>query len=418
MRYSALKGVRDVFPPEIHLWQRAETLAAEVFRCYGFQEIRPPVIEPTELFTRSIGEATDIVEKEMYTFPDRAGRSITLRPEGTAPVVRAYIENRLHGLPAPQKFYYSGPMFRYERPQKGRFRQFYQIGAEAFGLASPELDGELLAMLYSFLKRLGLQELRVEINSIGCNECRPGFRQAILEFFASRLDGLCPDCGRRYETNPLRILDCKVERCAALRHGSPKVADFLCAGCRGHFDAVRESLGLRNVPYVVNQDLVRGLDYYTRTTFEVTSEHLGAQKAVAAGGRYDRLVEEFGGPPTPAIGFAVGMERLTALLGEAGNLKVPAPDVFIATLGGPAVREAVLIAEKLRSSGFWAEVAYDNSSLKSQLRRADRLAARYAFVIGDDEIASGRIRWKNLRSHAEGDLPAGDLAGFISGHLV
>lgn len=386
----------------------------EIFSIYGFQEIRPPIIEATGLFTRSIGETTDIVEKEMYTFPDKAGRSITLRPEGTAPVVRAYVENHLYNLPSPQKFYYSGPMFRYERPQKGRFRQFYQIGVEAFGSASPEMDGEILSMLKALLERLGIRGANFEINSIGCEKCRPPYKRALLDFFSGKRNDLCPDCQRRYEYNPLRILDCKVERCIELRRGAPKVIDFLCNDCKEHFEKVLSLLKLLTIPYEINPDMVRGLDYYTRTTFEVTSEHLGSQKAVAAGGRYDGLVEEFGGPPTPAIGFAIGMERLTALLKEKEGIDVPFPCIFIATLGQNAATEGLLMADRFRAKGLWTEVGYDGSSLRSQLRKADRLSSRYVFIIGDDELSSGRLKWKNLGDGSQGEIEIGKADEFIS----
>lgn len=416
-RYNALKGVQDILPPDIYLWQKAESVARQIFVSYGFQEIKPPIIESTALFTRSIGETTDIVEKEMYTFPDKAGRSITLRPEGTASVVRAYVEHHLHMQPSPQKFFYSGPMFRYERPQKGRFRQFYQIGVEAFGVATPELDGEVISMLKTLLERLGLRELNFEVNSIGCEKCRPSYRSSLQDFFSARLDALCPDCTRRYEFNPLRILDCKVERCIETRKGVPKVTDFLCGECKDHFEGVLSVLRLLHIPHVVNPDMVRGLDYYTRTTFEVTTEHLGSQKAVAAGGRYDRLVEEFGGPSTPGIGFAIGMERLTALLKETGGTEVPSPQVFIASIGKKASREGLLMAERFRAKGLWVEVGYEGS-LRSQLRRADKLASHYVFIMGDDELSSGRIQWKDLRDGSQGEVEITQVEEFISPRLT
>jgi histidyl-tRNA synthetase len=399
------------------MWQKVEALAKEVFTLYGFQEIRPPIIESTGLFARSIGETTDIVEKEMYTFPDKAGRSITLRPEGTASVVRAYVEHHLYNLPSPQKFYYSGPMFRYERPQKGRFRQFHQIGVEAFGVAAPLLDAEVITMLKIFLERLGLKGVKFEVNSIGCENCRPAYRKALQDFFSSRIEDLCPDCKRRYEQNPLRILDCKVERCIELRRGAPRVTDFLCRECRDHFDQVLSALSLQSIPSVLNPDMVRGLDYYTRTTFEVTSEHLGAQKAVAAGGRYDRLVEEFGGPPTPGIGFAIGMERLTTLLRDNGGAVAAFPDVYIAPIGEKATKEAFLIAGRLRARGVWAEAGYDNASLRSQLRKADRLSARYVLILGDDELSSGMVKWKNLRDGSHGEVDIRGIEEFLSAAL-
>lgn len=414
MRYNALKGVQDIFPPDIYIWQKAESLAKEVFLSYGFQEIRLPIIESTGLFVRSIGEVTDIVEKEMYTFSDKAGRSVTLRPEGTASVVRAYVENNLHTMPSPQKFFYSGPMFRYERPQKGRFRQFYQIGVEAFGLAAPEMDAEMVLMLRNLFEALGLTHLNFEVNSIGCDKCRPDYRKALASFFAGKINEFCPDCQRRRENNPLRILDCKVGRCIDLRKGAPSVTAFLCADCRGHFEKVLSILRTMSISHTVNPNMVRGLDYYTGTIFEVAGEHLGAQKAVAAGGRYDNLVEEFGGPRTPAIGFAIGMERLAALLKEGSEMPVPTPDIFIATIGERAITEGLSISEGLRSKGLWVEVGYERSSLKSQLRRADRLVSKYVFIIGDDELSSGKIKWKRLSDGAQGEKNINRLGEFVA----
>ncbi len=412
MKYSALKGVHDLFPPDIYIWQKVESIADEVFSAYGFHELRVPIIESTDIFVRSIGETTDIVEKEMYTFPDKANRSITLRPEGTAPVVRCYIENHLYNQPSPQKFFYSGPMFRYERPQKGRFRQFYQIGVEAFGVPEPKLDAEILSMLKLFLERLGLKELSFEVNSIGCEKCRPDYKKALIDFFASKTVNLCPDCKRRYTQNPLRILDCKVDSCIELRAGAPQVTNYLCNECKEHFEEFQSSLKLLNISYIINPNMVRGLDYYTRTTFEVTSEHLGAQKAVAAGGRYDRLVEEFGGPPTPAIGFAIGMERLVEILKNKSETLETSPKVVLATIGKEADKEGLSIAEKLRAKGISVELGYGNSSLKSQMRRADRLKADYVVIIGDDELKSGRIKWKNLKDGSQGEIGIWEIEGF------
>jgi histidyl-tRNA synthetase len=413
-RYRGLKGMRDILTPDIYIWQRVETVASEIFSSYGFQEIRTPVAESTDVFTRSIGENTDIVEKEMYTFNDKGGRSISLRPEGTASVVRSYVENHLFNLPSPQKYYYCGPMFRYERPQSGRFRQFYQVGVESFGSPQAAMDAEILSMLRHFLTRLGLTTLNFQVNSIGCRECRPRYREALLGFFSSRLDGLCADCRRRYTQNPLRILDCKVERCIELRRGAPKVTDYICDDCRRHFERLLSLLTRLGVPHTVNPDMVRGLDYYTRTTFEVTSENLGAQNAVAAGGRYDRLVGEFGGPETPAIGFAVGMERIVELLKNVAGQEVPVPHVFIADMGERANNEGLAIADNLRQAGLWVEVGDPESSLKSQMRRADRLAAEYVLIIGDEEIDSGRLKWKKLSDSTQGELPVSEIVGFFS----
>jgi histidyl-tRNA synthetase len=413
MKYSGLKGMEDILPPEISIWQAVESTARDIFGRYGFREIRVPVLESTDIFIRGIGEATDIVEKEMYTFNDKGNRSVTMRPEGTAPVVRCFVEKGLHTLSSPQKFWYSGPMFRYERPQKGRFRQFYQIGAEAFGIGRPQMDAELIIMLKNLLEQIGLSDLNFEINSIGCAECRPAYRQALLDFFGGKLAEYCPDCQRRYETNPLRILDCKVSRCGELKQGAPVVTDYLCDECRAHFEEVLSILDVFKVPYTLNPHLVRGLDYYTKTTFEVTSEHLGAQKAVAAGGRYDRLVEEFGGPATPAIGFAIGLERLVTLLKEKRGIAIPVPKVFVATLGKEADIEGFRITESLRAQGIWAEQSYGSTSLKSQLRHADRLGAMFALIIGENELKAGKVQWKNLLKKEQGEVAASEITSLF-----
>ena len=413
--YKALKGMKDIMPPDIHIWQDVEKKARDVFASYGFLEIRTPIVESTPVFTRSIGESTDIVEKEMYTFEDKARRSVTLRPEGTASVVRCYIENHLYNLPSPQKFYYLGPMFRYERPQSGRFRQFYQIGVEAFGSPRPEMDAEVISMLSHLLGGIGLQTPHFQVNSIGDEKCRPGFKEALLAYFAGSLDDLCTDCQRRYSQNPLRILDCKVPRCIEIRKDAPRVTDHLCEDCRSHFERLLALLEMLGIPHSVNPEMVRGLDYYTRTTFEVTSENLGAQNAVAAGGRYDRLVKEFGGPETPAIGFALGMERIVELLKTLVKYDLPAPEVFIAALGERAGEEGVRIIDDLREKGIWAELGDGTSSLKSQMRRADRLSAKYVFVIGDDEIQSGMVGWKRLSDSATGRVQIAGVGDFITG---
>ncbi len=413
MRYNAVKGVQDVLPPDIYLWQRVESAAAEVFGAFGFVEIRAPIMEFTEVFVRSIGETSDIVEKEMYTFEDKGGRSITLRPEGTAPVVRCYVQNHLYRRPSPQKFYYKGPMFRYERPQRGRLRQFYQIGVEAFGDPGPGIDAEVLSMLGQFLARVGLVSLSFEINSIGCEACRPSYKEALKGFFSGKEESLCPDCRRRLGTNPLRVLDCKVPGCIEIRKNAPLVGDYLCDGCRTHFDELKELLELVGVSYVVNPSMMRGLDYYTRTTFEVTSEALGAQNAVAAGGRYDGLVEEFGGPPTPAIGFAVGMERLVELLKDSAPPS-PSPQVFIATLGKEASRKAIVIADRLRAGGVWAETGLHENSLRSQMKRADKMGASYVLFLGEDELASGTAGWKRLDDGSEGKVAIEEVSEFFA----
>ncbi len=412
--YKALKGMQDVLPPDIYLWKKIEDTAEEIFTAYGYRPIRPPIAETTDLFTRSIGENTDIVEKEMYTFNDKAGRSVTLRPEGTASVVRSYVEHHLYTLPSPQKYYYSGPMFRYERPQSGRLRQFYQIGAEVFGTAYPWMDAEMLSMLRHFLERLHLSDLSIEVNSIGCRQCRPAYKTALLDFFSDKLDQLCVDCKRRYTVNPLRILDCKVVGCTAVRKEAPRVPDHHCRDCEAHFERFQATLRDFGITYNVNPEMVRGLDYYTRTIFEITSKYLGAQNAVVAGGRYDDLVKEFGGPDTPAIGFAAGMERIVELLNKSGASSLPSPDVFISLLGEQACRKGLLIADDLRTKGFWVELGDPEASLKSQMRRADKLSARYVFVIGDKEVDSGNVHWKKLSDASQGQISLSGIYDFLA----
>ena len=413
-RFPALRGIPDVLPPETSLWNKIENAACEVFGSYGYDEIRPPVMEPTELYLRSIGPSSDIVSKEMYSFTDKGGRGISLRPEGTAGVVRAYVEHNLAMLPAPQKFFYRGPMFRYERPQKGRQRQFYQIGAECFGSSHPGMDAELILMLMAFLDKADVAcALSLEINSIGCPRCRPVFKDRLKEYFAPRLTELCPDCQRRFEQNPLRILDCKAGRCIEIGREAPLISDSLCDECREHFNSVLALLDAAKTQYAVNPRMVRGLDYYTRTVFEVKAGGLGSQDAVAAGGRYDLLVAEFGGPETPALGFAAGMERLVKIKG-AEELKNYYPEVFIAPLGNEAgVKNAALaLAGQLRSRGMRVEVGWDGS-LKSRMRKADRMNAGLAVIIGEDELKTGEYKWKNLKTGASGEGGPDEIHGLL-----
>jgi len=403
MKIQSIRGVRDILPGEIEKWQWVEAVARDVFARYGFQEIRLPVFEKTALFARSIGETTDIVEKEMYTFTDRGGEQITLRPEGTASVVRAYIEHKLYNPPSVLKLYYLGPMFRYERPQAGRFRQFYQIGIEAMGSASPLVDVEVMTLLLDFFAALGIEGLKLEINSLGCPECRPAYREALKDAIRPHLGDLCANCNQRYERNPLRVLDCKVERDREIAAALPRFQDHWCAACRENFSAVRDLLEAAGAPFTVNPLLVRGLDYYSRTTFEVVSGNLGAQNAVCGGGRYDSLVEEFEGPSTPCFGFALGMERLISLLPE-GATSPPAPDVFIVALGDAAARASIGLASRLRKAGLKVERDYDGGSMKSQMRKANRQGARLVLMVGDNEIATGKFALKNMQTGEQVDV--------------
>lgn len=394
MALTAVKGFNDILPDESGRWQYIEQTARRVFELNGFGEIRVPVMEKTELFCRSIGDATDIVEKEMYTFTDKGGNSVTLRPEGTAGVMRAFIEHKLYALDPIAKLYYLGPMFRYERPQKGRYRQFHQIGAELTGVNDPLADAQVLNMLTSFFREIGLTEPTLQINSLGCPECRPAYRAALRSFLEERMGLLCDDCKRRFETNPLRTLDCKVPGCIEATIGAPSVLEHLCSGCDDHFSSVRRYLDLSATPYSINSRMVRGLDYYTRTTFEMVTGLLGSQSAVAAGGRYDGLISQLGGPAIPGIGFAMGLERIALLLGSQEFATTP--DLFIATMGGGERDVAFRLMDGLLKSGVRVEMDYEGKSLKSQMRRADKLKAQFSVVIGEDEVASGRASFKRM----------------------
>jgi histidyl-tRNA synthetase len=404
MKYKTLKGIHDIYPPDIFIWHKIEAVARGIFKSYGFHEIRLPIIETTDIFTRSIGETSDIVEKEMYTFTDKGGRSVTMRPEGTAPFIRAYVEHHLHNEPAPQKHYYMGPMFRYERPQAGRQRQFYQIGVEALGVEDPKVDAEVISMLSQMLEGIGLKNLNFQVTSIGCPECRPGYKTALKEYLQDKLESFCSDCRRRFETNPLRILDCKVPGCIKEREGSPAVIDYLCNDCDEHFNSLKNYLKLLNVPHTINPNLVRGLDYYTKTAFEVTSESLGSQNAVAAGGRYDSLVKDFGGPDTPGIGFAMGMERIIPLIKD--SMETPeGPDIFFCSLGEKEAQLALSLATGLRKEGLWAEISYEEASIKSQMRKANRIKAKHVIVIGEEELKNNTIQLKVMESGEISKLP-------------
>ncbi|MCS7215117.1 MAG: histidine--tRNA ligase [Thermodesulfovibrio sp.] len=403
MKYSLLRGMQDIFSEQIYLWQYIEENARKILENFNFQEIRTPIVENAELFLRSIGEDTDIVEKEMYIFYDKKGRKVALRPEGTASVVRAYIQHNLFNNPAPQKFYYFGPMFRYERPQKGRFRQFHQIGVEAFGVSSPWMDAELIYLLKIFLEKLNINNLIYEINSLGCKNCRPQYRRVLFNFLADKVNQLCNDCQRRFEKNPLRILDCKVPSCKETLKDIPLITDFLCQDCKEHFISLQKELNEMNISYIVNPRIVRGLDYYTRTVFEVTTTMLGAQNAIAAGGRYDDLVESFGGPSTPASGFAIGMERLVELCLNSLSLKPKKPFVYVAYTGSSVEKDARKLVNLLRNINIPTETAYENISLKSQLRKADKAGATIVVIVGEEELKKNVYRWKNMKEHSQGE---------------
>ncbi len=394
MALTAIKGFNDILPDESGRWQYIEKSARRIFELNGFSEIRVPIMEKTELFCRSIGDATDIVEKEMYTFTDKGENSVTLRPEGTAGVMRALIEHKLYAQDPVSKLYYLGPMFRYERPQKGRYRQFHQIGAEITGVHDPLADAQVLNMLSAFFREIGLDEPSLQINSLGCPECRPAYRTALLTFLDGRLESLCEDCKRRYVTNPLRTLDCKVPGCIEATKGAPAVLEHLCTACDEHFSSVRRYLDLSGTVYALNTRMVRGLDYYTRTTFEMVTSLLGSQSAVAAGGRYDGLISQLGGPEIPGIGFAMGLERVALLLSQKEFSLIP--DLFIATMGAGERDVAFKLMGGLLKAGVRVEMDYEGKSLKSQMRRADKLKARFSVVIGQDEVASGKASFKRM----------------------
>ena len=415
MKIQSIRGVKDILPDEIWKWQYIESVAHNIFPRYGFREIRLPIFEDTRLFSRSIGEATDIVEKEMYTFNDRGGDSITLRPEGTASVVRAYVQHKMYNPPSVLKMFYIGPMFRYERPQAGRLRQFNQIGVEAMGSPSPIVDVEVMTMLMEFFRELGLNNIKLEINSLGSQECRPRYRELLKAEIEKSLDQLCSNCKARYQSNPLRVLDCKVEQCGKVAVGLPKIIDHLDAASAEHFSEVRSLLDSASTPYSVNASLVRGLDYYNRTAFEVTSKNLGAQNAICGGGRYDTLVEELDGPSTPCFGFALGLERLVSLVpfNDMKNLQ-KYPDVFIVCLGEETKTTGFQIAHELRLKGFWVERDYEMGSMKSQMRKANKTQSRFSLILGENEIRSGKFILKNMETGEQKECSAQELATEIA----
>ncbi len=409
MEFQSIKGFKDILPGESTIWQRLAAEARRQFAAFGFEEIKTPILERTELFSRGIGQETDIVSKEMYSFADSKGRGLTLRPEATASVVRAYIQNRLYqGFPV-QKLYSIGPMFRHERPQKGRFRQFHQINAELFGDAGPKSDAEIIVMAISLLEDLPLGDLSLHINSLGCPECRPAFKETLKTFLRGKTDNLCVDCAKRMEFNPLRVFDCKLDACGEAVSEAPVIVDFLCRECNEHFHRLQDYLNAYGITYILNSKLVRGLDYYNKTTFEIQTELLGAQNAVAGGGRYDGLIKQLGGPDHPAIGFAMGMERIIALMEMGGTPDARRPDLFIAAIGDAADRASFVWAGKLRKSGLWVEADYGLHGLKSQMKKAGRLKARKVLIVGDDEMASGKGILRDMADQEQVELDLGNI---------
>lgn len=396
----APRGTFDILPEAARKRQFVEEIATRLFEEYGYRRIITPVFEHTELFTRAIGEATEIVEKEMYTFEDKAGRSLTLRPEATAPVVRAFIEHKLHSQGLLVKLYYIGPMFRYERPQAGRFREFWQLGVEAMGSIDPAVDAEVVLLLVHYLQRLGLTRLELIINSMGCPECRSTFSEELQRYLLANLSKFCQDCQKRAHINPLRVFDCKKETCRAELQRAPRISDYWCESCRKHFDRVQEYLRIAGGEYLIDTSLVRGFDYYTRTTFEVRSPLLGAQNALGGGGRYDRLVEDYGGSPTPAIGFAVGTERVLLTLEKEGiSLPTKLPlQVFVAAVDENVRREAFKLLFDFRRAGISADMDYAGRSLKGQLKLANKLGVSHTVVLGPDEAVRGSCQLRDMKS--------------------
>ncbi len=409
--YQAPRGTSDILPEEQAYWRYIEQKVANICQLYGYERIDAPTFEDTRLFSRSVGEDTDIVEKEMYTFKDRGGSLVTLRPEGTAPVCRAYLEHGLHNLPQPVRLYYIASIFRYERPQAGRYRQHYQFGYEAIGDDDPTLDAEVIDMAWQFFQSLNLHRLSLHLNSIGCKQCRPEYLVTLKNYYANYAHDLCPDCKIRLKRNPLRLLDCKKPLCQQIASSAPRSADYLCPQCDTHFNHLRQYLELLELPFVVNHCLVRGLDYYTRTVFEIQPEAEGAQSTLGGGGRYDNLIEELGGKPTPAIGFAAGIERIILNL-KKQNVPIPSlprPQVFIAYIGDEARNESIKLASTLRKNGIGVIKALSNKSLKAQLRQANTLGVDFAVIIGEQEVKSGTVILRDMVNAQQKTIPVTEL---------
>ena len=412
---SIPKGTKDMLPRDAAAWHYVEQKARETAALFSFREIRTPMFEHTELFTRGVGETTDIVTKEMYTFEDKGGRSMTLRPEGTAGVARAFIENGLGQDVMPMKAYYLASVFRYERPQSGRLREHHQFGVELYGSSSPYADAEVISLAHTFLLSVGIGGLTLHLNSIGCKECRPKFNAALRGYIGDNLDRMCGKCRERFDKNPLRILDCKEEKCREIVKAAPSITDFLCDDCRAHFEQLQDILERQGVPFVVDASVVRGLDYYTRTVFEFVSEDIGAQGTVCGGGRYDGLVEEVGGKSTPAVGFGLGLERLLLVLQNTGRLDAPREraDVYLAPLGERAAGEVPAIAARLRRAGVSADYDMMGRGVKAQMKYADKSGARFVVVIGDNELESGTAVLKNMDTGEERSAALDDIAGAL-----
>ena len=410
------KGTKDVLPQDSYRWHYIEDAARSTAEVFNLKEIRTPVFEHTELFLRGVGDTTDVVNKEMYTFKDKGDRSITLKPEGTAGVARSFIENNLGAAGLPVKMYYIIPAFRYERPQAGRLREFHQFGVEVYGAEGADADAEVIFAASSFLKKLGIRQVKLNINSIGCKTCRKNYNERLKAYLLPHLDEMCSTCRERFDKNPLRILDCKEEKCRAITHGAPRIVDFLCEDCAEHFKKVQKYLTAGGVEFSIDPNIVRGLDYYTRTVFEFVSESVGAQGTICGGGRYDGLIEELGGTPTPAVGFAVGLERMLLLMDNTGvNIpKAPGPKVFFAGMDEETRRRAFSFVCELRAAGISAECDHMGRSLKAQFKYADKIGAEYVVVIGEEEMGSGVCRAKRMSDGHVAEVKFADVCEFFS----
>ena len=397
------RGTEDILPNDSKIWRLIENTAHEICAKYGYKEIRTPVFEDTSLFSRGVGDTTDVVQKEMYTFNDKGGRSITLRPEGTASLVRSYIENSLYANPQPTKLYYLISCYRYEKPQSGRLREFHQFGLECFGSDSSATDAEIITLAFDFFKTLGVKDLSLNLNSIGCEKCKPKYNEELKKYFSSHIDKLCDTCKDRLEKNPMRIIDCKSPVCQEVCANAPRMIDYLCEDCDSHFKQLTSYLDKLNIKYTIDPNIVRGLDYYTRTVFEITSDALGAQSTVCGGGRYNGLVEELGGKPTPGIGFAMGIERLILILKSQGIElgESLGPNIFVASIGDNASLTAQKLVYDLRNKGLWAERDLCDRSVKAQMKYANKLGACYSIVIGNDEVLNNKASLKNMDTGEE-----------------
>ena len=417
MKYQAPRGTYDIFPEDQAYWRYVIETTRRVCQLYGYEQIDVPIFENTALFERGVGETTDIVEKEMYTFSDRSGDSMTLRPEFTAGICRAYAEKKLHGQPQPLRFYTFGPAFRYERPQAGRFRQFFQIDVEVIGSQDPAIDLEVMQVAWQIYEDVGIKGLSFQVNSTGCPVCRPGYLETLKAYYSGHTDEICGDCQRRLGQNPLRLLDCKNDPCQPFIEQAPQIVDSLCEACATHFGELRVYLDALGRPYSVNHRLVRGLDYYTKTVFEVWAEGIGAQSAICGGGRYDGLIEMIGGPSTPAIGFASGVERIILAMKHEGITppEIPKPSVCVAYLGTGAKPSAVALVHDLRTQGIGTAVLWENRSLKAQMKHADRINAEYTLILGEDEINNGTVTVRRMTDSTQGVVPISDIVDVIQG---